>query len=67
MILFDILGELADAFCSWRLYVCLIPALIAAYFLHESLPDARWPWLISVPLVLSAFALGLRWEWKTNR
>ncbi len=67
MILLEILGELADAFCSWRLYLCVAPALLAAYFLHESFPTARWPWLISVPLVLGAFAVGLRWDWRANR
>ena len=67
MILFDIVGELADAFCSWRLYVCLAPALLVAYYLHESFSGARWPWFISVPLVISAFVVGLRWDWKASQ
>jgi hypothetical protein len=64
--LFEVFAELVDAISSWRLYVCLVPTLLLAYVLHETFPGAHWPWLISVPAVIGALALGLRWEWKSS-
>lgn len=54
--------DIIDLVCSWRFYVCLIPALLAGYFLHQSFSEASWPWLISVPLVIIAFIIGMRWD-----
>jgi hypothetical protein len=66
MTLFDIVGELLDLFRSWRLYLCVVPVLLGAYFLHDRYPGATWTWFISVPVVIGAFVLGLRWEWRAS-
>jgi hypothetical protein len=63
----EILGEVVDAIASWRLYVCLGPALLGAYCLHSAVPDATWPWFVSVPVMITAFVLGVRWEWRACR
>ena len=60
----EILAEVVDALASWRLYVCIGPALLGAYGLHTAWPDATWTWFVSVPGVIAALILGLRWEWR---
>lgn len=45
----EILAEVVDALASWRLYVCIGPALLGAYCLHSAWPDATWTWFVSVP------------------
>jgi hypothetical protein len=66
MTLFDIVGELLDLFRSWRLYLCVVPVLLGAYFLHEGYPGVTWTWFVSVPATIIAFCAGLYWEWRVN-
>ena len=42
MTIFDFIFELADVFCSWRVYLCVIPAVLLAWLLHDHWPEARW-------------------------
>lgn len=63
----EFLLEILDAIGCWRLIVCAGPAIAAAWFLHDAVPDATWPWFVSVPVVTTAFILGLRWEWRAHR
>ncbi len=65
MTFFEFIVLLTDLFFGWRLWVCVVPALFAAVFLHNMFPDAQWTWLISVPLVVGAFVVGARWESKS--
>lgn len=67
MAVLEIIWEIADLFCSWRLYLCLGPALLGAFFLHASFPDASWPWFISIPIVITALCGGLYWDWRARR
>lgn len=60
----EFLWEVLEAVASWRLIVCVGPALAAAYFLHRAAPGASWPWLVSIPLVAVALVVGVRWEWS---
>ena len=66
MVFLEVLADVVDVFASWRLYLCLTPALIIAYYLNKAYPDAYWPWLISGLLVTSSFVLGVRWDWKAS-
>ena len=66
MAIFEFIFEIADIFWSWRIYVWLIPALLVAYFLHDNFPEARWLWFLTVPGVLTAFIMGLRWECRSS-
>lgn len=62
----ELLGGLAELFCSWRVYACVVPALFGMWILHESFPGAQWPNFVSIPLVIVAFVVGIRWEWKAS-
>ena len=66
MTFFDFIIEVADVFWSWRVYLCVIPAILLACFLHNKWPDARWLWFLTVPGVLYAFVVGLRWESRSS-
>jgi len=63
----DCLIEGIDFVEHWRVCLCVGPTLCAAARLHESFPGARWPWLLSLPTVVSAIGVGIRWEWEARR
>jgi ABC-type Fe3+ transport system permease subunit len=63
----SILGELADLITSWRLYVCIGPAIALAVFLHRIFPDALLLYWFTIPLVISSFVLGFRWQLSADR
>jgi hypothetical protein len=66
MTIFDIIFELADVFYSWRVYLCVIPTVLLAWLLHDHWPEARWLYFLTVPSVLGALVLGLRWEYRAS-
>ncbi len=63
----EFLWEIVEAIASWRLIVCVGPAIAAGWFLHDAFPGANWPWFVSVPVVTTAFVIGLRWEWRAHQ
>jgi hypothetical protein len=40
MTFFDVIMEIADLFWSWRVYLCVIPAILFACLLHDKWPEA---------------------------
>ncbi|BET67789.1 hypothetical protein ASA1KI_27070 [Opitutales bacterium ASA1] len=62
----DLLDAVLVCLCSWRIYVCVIPAALLAFWLHQAFPDAMWPWFISVPAVIGAVIVGLSWDVRAN-
>jgi len=66
MTIFEIIFELADVFYSWRIYLCVIPTVLLAWLLHDHWPEARWLYFLTVPSVVGALVLGLRWEYRAS-
>lgn len=67
MSIFEIVGEVVEAFGSWRLFLCVAPVLVGALLLHHAYPEASWTWYVSVPALVGALAGGCWWEWRANR
>jgi hypothetical protein len=63
--LFDLIFDIADLFASWRFYVCVVPAVLVAFLVHNSWPDAIWPWFFTAPVVLGAVVGGLWWDCRS--
>ena len=66
MTFFDIIVDIVDLFWSWRVYLCVVPAVLLAYLLHDKWPEAGWLWFLTVPSVVGALVLGLRWEYHSG-
>ncbi len=66
MTVFDIIMEVADLFWSWRVYLCVIPAILLACLLHDKWPEARWLWFLTVPSVVCALVVGIRWDYRSS-
>ena len=66
MTFFEIITEVADLCWSWRVYLCVIPAICLACLLHDKWPEARWLWFLTVPGVVGALVVGLRWEYRSS-
>jgi hypothetical protein len=66
MMIFEFIIEVADVFWSWRVYLCVVPAILLACLLHDKWPEACWLWCLTIPGVLCAFLVGLRWESRSS-
>jgi hypothetical protein len=66
MTFFEIVCEMADVFLFWRVYLCVVPAVVLASFLHYQWPEARWVWLVTVPMAIVALVFGLRWQYYSD-
>ena len=63
----DLVGELVEFFSYWRVYVCVIPAVLIGCTLHDKWPDAWWLCLVTGPAVIGALFLGLRWHCRSRQ
>jgi hypothetical protein len=62
MTLLEVIDGIVDLVCSWRLYLCLGIGVGVAALFHASFPDRVWVWFVSVPLVVTSFIVGWRWQ-----
>lgn len=58
----ELLEVMLDFFGSWRLYVCVVPALLLAWLVLEFGPAGLVTQLIAGAIVLAGLVVGWRWE-----
>jgi hypothetical protein len=63
----ELMGGVFELWCSWRLYVCLGVAMGIAATLHQAFPDQNWVWFVSMPTMITGFALGFWWQLQADR
>ena len=58
----ELLEVVVDFFGSWRLYVCVVPALLLAWLVLEFGPAGLVTQVIAGAIVLAGFVVGWRWD-----
>lgn len=65
--LFELALDLAVAWLSWRLWLCLILAIAIIVGLYFKFPEQNGFWPLSGVVGLIIIGFGIVWQWRANR
>ncbi len=66
MDIIELILAIGEFLMSWRLYLCLLVSVGAAFMLHEKFPENDWVYFISVPLVVTSIVGSLVWQVRSD-
>ena len=65
--IFGIAIELAIAWCSWRLWLCIILAIGIIAGVCYKFPEHNGFWPLTSPIGGIIIAFGVWWHWRSER